>query len=362
MKFIANTTFRVIVNHAICWIIYIFYELCFSVFVFEMAMPLSNVLFFYTCNIGLFYWHFYSLGRYVGGYSIRYFPIIGIVIIEIIISVAIKIARDYFYMLNTVPPMQFRQSLKIAAGLDFNRTIQYLYFSTVIWSAINFGRFRRHTTEAMLRSALAEKAKIDLDNQFAQAQNAFLKQQINPHLLFNTLNTIYSSAYIHSPEDSKLVLLLSDIMRFSYEDADPQGRVPLKNEIKQLKNLIELNSYRFQKTVQLELNITGEPGEFPIIPLVLITLTENMFKHGDLRQTPRKLEISISPDGRLRYFSMNVPKPQGTHKKGTNIGLNNTKLRLDYAYPNNYDLHITETDELFSLELNINLAYERDHH
>jgi LytS/YehU family sensor histidine kinase len=261
-----------------------------------------------------------------------------------------------------VPENQFWQEFKTYAGIDFQRTILYLFYSSIIWSASNFGKFRRDTAEALLKSALTEKANTELKVQFAEAQNAFLKQQINPHLLFNALNAIYSSVYIHSPEDSRLVLLLSDIMHFSYEDADPHGRVPLKNELHQLNNLIELNTFRFQNTVQLDLSIVGDSGEFSIIPLVLITLTENMFKHGDLRVVPRRIEINISSDGRLRFFSKNVPKPKDNYGKSTKVGLSNTKLRLDYAYPDNYDLTIEESEDLFSVELNINLAYERNDH
>ncbi|WP_432328132.1 sensor histidine kinase [Mucilaginibacter sp. P25] len=263
---------------------------------------------------------------------------------------------------RNTPPQDLWKKLKLLAALDFQRTLLYVYSSTILWSAINFGRFRRNTIDALLKNAVIEKHNTELKFQFAEAQNAFLKQQINPHLLFNTLNAIYSSVYIHSPEDSKLVLLLSDIMHFSYEDTDPQGRVPLKKEIAQLKNLIELSSFRYEKNVQLDLSLIGEPGEFSIIPLVLITLTENMFKHGDLRQTPRSLEISVNPEGKLKYASTNVPKPRDSYKKSTNVGLDNTRRRLDYAYPNNYELHITESDDLFSLELNINLAYERNDH
>jgi sensor histidine kinase YesM len=338
------------------------YELGFAIFLYHINTPFLNWLFFYTCNIGLFYWHFHVLNICLKQTPAKYLKLFILIFTELIIAMAIKLFVDYLHLFHTIQGNKIWSQLKYYGGLDLNRTIQFIYFSTVIWSAINFGWFKRTTTEALIKTTLAEKVNADLKLEFSQAQNAFLKQQINPHLLFNTLNAIYSSVYVHSPEGSKLVLLLSDIMHFSYEDAGAQDKVPLRKEIEHLQNLIELNSYRFHKTVGVELSILGEPNEFSIIPLVLITLTENMFKHGDLRKTPRRLEITISPDGRLRYLSTNVPKPKDTHKKGTNIGLTNTKLRLDYAYPNNYDLNVTETDELFSLELHINLAYERDHH
>ncbi|WPU95754.1 histidine kinase [Mucilaginibacter sabulilitoris] len=272
----------------------------------------------------------------------------------------LKGGLDYFTLINSEPKEQFWPTFKTYLGLNVFRSLYYLILSTVVWSAFNLGRFRRNANEALFKNAITEKANAELKFEYAEAQNAFLKQQINPHLLFNTLNAIYSSVYINSPQDSKVILLLSDIMRFSYKKADPKGRVPLKDELLQLRNLIKLNSYRFQKTFELEFNIVGHPAEFSIIPLVLITLTENMFKHGDLRVPPHSLEITINPDGHLRYITQNVPKARGNDNENTHVGLNNTRLRLDYAYPNNYELQITEAGDLFSLELNINLTYERN--
>jgi LytS/YehU family sensor histidine kinase len=269
---------------------------------------------------------------------------------------------DYHTLLTNESQGKFWETFKTYTGLNVFRNIYYLILSTVVWSALNLGKFRRSTSEALLKSALAEKVNADLKFQFASAQNALLKQQINPHLLFNTLNTIYSGVYLNSPKDSKQVLLLSEIMRYSFEEPNPQGLVPLRKEIEQLENLIKLNSYRYESNVRLDFNVVGDVNEHMIIPLVLLTLTENMFKHGDLRADPRYLEITVETNGRLRYLGKNVPQPRSNAKKSTAIGLKNTRLRLDYAYPGNYELTIQETDELFTLELNINSAYERDDH
>ncbi|WP_184550934.1 sensor histidine kinase [Mucilaginibacter sp. FT3.2] len=206
-----------------------------------------------------------------------------------------------------------------------------------------------------MKKVLAEKAHTELQYQFSCAQNAFLKQQINPHLLFNSLNAIYNTVYQSSPEDSKSVLLLSEIMRYSFEESGPDGRVSLDNELAQLKKLIELNSYRFDYPVVVDLDIHGNPTKYTIIPLILITLTENMFNHGDLRFSPRSVNIEIDNAGRMIFITKNVPKRIRQSNENTHIGLANTRLRLEYAYPGSHILNIIETDELFTLELTINL-------
>lgn len=355
-------TKRIIIFHVICWLFYISYELLFLIFLYHIKSPFSNYAFFYGCNIMLFYWHFHTLNCYLNRTPSRYWLMSLMILTEMAVIMIIKISRDYFFMLNTLPDKQFWVQLKQTSGLDFNRTIQYLFFSTVIWSAVNFGRFRRHTAEALLKSALTDKANTELKYQFAEAQNAFLKQQINPHLLFNTLNAIYSTVYQHSPEDSRSVLLLSDIMRYSFKDPGPGGRVPLAEEIRQVENLIDLNSFRYHHMIRPDFRVTGEAGAHTIIPLVLITLTENMFKHGDLRLSPHAVEITISKGGQLRYVTQNVPKVLRPAEPGSHVGLKNTRLRLDYAYPDNYRLELTETTELFTLELHINLAYDGSNH
>jgi len=362
MKLCSNGIYRGIIFHLILWVAYIGYEILLMIFIYHVNIPVSNYIFFYTCNIGLFYWHFYTLNRYLSQTPPGYILLSLVILLELIVVMAVKGSWDYASISNRVPLQQIWTELKTVLALDLSRSILFMFFSTVLWAAINFGRSRRRIEEALLKSALADKANSDLKYQFAQAQNAFLKQQINPHLLFNTLNAIYNTVYLNSPEDSRSVLLLSEIMRYSFEEPDLHGCVSLKVELEQLQNLINLNSYRFDKTVQLEFKISGDPSPHRIIPLVLITLTENMFKHGDLRLEPRSLRISVDADGHLSFLSKNVTKRSGSPEPGTHVGLSNTRLRLDYAYPDNYNLTVSQTDDLFTLELNINLAYERSNY
>jgi len=350
---------RLIIYHIIFWIFYIVYESSYLIAFSHVNTSIFEYCYYYILNICLFYWHFNTLNRGLLKSRSRYLFIGISIVMEMIVVLIFKGIWDYFALRKTVSTQQLFGQLKFFVGLDFYRNLYYLFMSSVIWSAINFESLRKKTIEASLMQALAEKGKSDLQYQYAKAQNAFLKQQINPHLLFNTLNTIYSAVYVNAPNESEAVLLLSEIMRYSYEEPDAEGMVALETELCQLKNLIRLNSYRFGNNVQLDYRINGDPANHRIIPLVLITLTENMFKHGDLRLEPRSVEITISEIGNLTFVAKNVPKISGKNEPTTSVGLINTRLRLDYAYNENYQLDVKHTDELFSLELTINLAYER---
>lgn len=362
MKTTLPATSRNIIYHVACWLLYIAYEQFYIIFIYHIPTSVTGYLFFYACNILLFYLHFHILNKTFCRAQPRYAFLLSGVIAEMALVLAAKASWEYFSLMRSTPAGKFNSRFMEAAGLDIYRNVYYLFVSTVLWSAINLGRFRRNAAEALVKKTLADQANTELKYQFATAQNAFLKQQINPHLLFNTLNAIYSTVYRNSPADSRSVLLLSDIMRYSFEDAGPGGRVPLEHELLQLQNLIDLNSYRFDQAVRLEYKRSGDPEPHQIIPLVLITLAENMFKHGDLRYEPGSLEITIAENGSLDFVSKNVPRLAARPGPGTHIGLNNTRLRLDYAYPGNYTLQQTATDDLFIMELHINLAYGRNDH
>ncbi|NVM66626.1 hypothetical protein FHW88_004944 [Mucilaginibacter sp. SG538B] len=347
--------YRNIGYHVICWTCYIGYELFFAIFFFHIPTTVPDFIFFYGCNILLFYTNFWVLGKCLDRLQPAYVLLAALVTAELILFLAIKGFRDFLYMKPAGWGDLNRERFRQVLAMDFYRNIYYLFFSTIIWAVRYYPRFQHRMAETNLQKALSEKANTELQYKFAQSQNAFLKQQINPHLLFNTLNTVYSNTSLQSAEDANAILLLSEIMRYSIEDPEPDGRALLSEELLQLNKLIALNTYRYQQTIQIDYSLSGDPSGHKIIPLVLITLTENMFKHGDLRFPPRSISIQISDGGQLMFVTRNIPKPVSTSGRRSNTGLTNTKLRLDYAYPGNYNLQVTEDDELFKLELTINL-------
>lgn len=355
MNLIPAKNYRNAGYHLICWSCYIGYELFFAIFFFHIPTTVPDFIFFYACNILLFYTNFWVLGNCLDRPQPAYFLLAVLVTVELVLFLAVKGFRDFLNMTPTGWGALNRERFRQVLAMDFYRNIYYLFFSTIIWTVRYYPRFQRRMAETNLQKALSEKANTELQYRFAQSQNAFLKQQINPHLLFNTLNTIYSNTSLQSAEDSNAILSLSEIMRYSFEDPGPDGRALLSEELLQLNKLIALNTYRYQQTIHIDYSLSGNPSGHKIIPLVLITLTENMFKHGDLRFSPRSISIEISDEGQLIFITRNIPKPVSKSGNRGNTGLSNTKLRLEYAYPGNYDLQVSKDDELFKLELTINL-------
>ena len=204
---------------------------------------------------------------------------------------------------------------------------------------------------------ILEQRTFQLEKEKMQADYLFLKAQINPHFLHNTLNFLYSRSLPCSPELSEGILTLSEIMRYALDKTeDGDGKVPLSKEIEHVQHFLKIQQLRFGHSLQVVFTIRGNPEGRRILPFVLITLTENAFKHGDLKNAdnPIRLELDISEDGRLHFFCSNKKK-SGPKELSTGIGLDNTRKRLELAYNENYSLYIKDQRELFTVDLIITL-------
>lgn len=204
---------------------------------------------------------------------------------------------------------------------------------------------------------LLEQRTFRLEKEKMQADFLFLKAQINPHFLHNTLNFLYARSLPYSPELSEGILALSAIMRYSLDNReDGDGKVLLTDEISHVHNVLRIQQLRFDNTLQVRFALTGDPEGKRVLPFILITLVENAFKHGDLKSidNPVTIALTICPDGQLRFVCSNRKKT-GPKDLSTGIGLDNTRKRLELAYGENYSLYIKDQREFFTVDLTIKL-------
>jgi two-component system LytT family sensor kinase len=199
---------------------------------------------------------------------------------------------------------------------------------------------------------LNERVQRDLENQRLSAELAFLKSQINPHFLFNSLNSIYSLAYQKSDTTPEAILKLSEIMRYMlYESND--NKVDLAKELQYLQNYIDLQKIRFGSKAFVELKITGEVGDQKIVPLLLIAFIENAFKHGVANDPNMPIRLLINLDGTNLHFYTENKKHMNNRDTEGGIGLQNVKRRLDLLYPGKYKLDIKDTPDIYTCELSL---------
>lgn len=185
--------------------------------------------------------------------------------------------------------------------------------------------------------------------QTREAELQFLRSQINPHFLFNTLNNIYSLVYEQSARAPEAVLQLSNLLRYMlYEKKE---HVPVEKEWGYIDDFITLQQLRFDYPVRVmrETHIDAEGKTIP--PYLLIPFIENAFKHGDFRQEPLRLLLTVS-NKELLFESSN--RIQQSHKdEAGGIGLANVQRRLNLIYPDQHSLEVKEANGYFTIQLHI---------
>jgi sensor histidine kinase YesM len=188
-----------------------------------------------------------------------------------------------------------------------------------------------------------------------QAELKFLKTQIHPHFLFNTLNNLYALTLKKSDLAPAMVLKLSELINYMLYECR-EDEVLLEKEIKFIHNYIDIERLRYGDKLDVDIRIRGDSNGRKIAPLLLLPFTENCFKHGaslELDQSWVKLDIEVLPDRTL--FKVENNKVAGNGHSGVEgIGINNAKRRLDLLYPNNHELKIINGNETFLVILSIN--------
>ena len=185
----------------------------------------------------------------------------------------------------------------------------------------------------------SEQVRKQLHSDQLAAELAFLKSQVNPHFLFNTLNNVYSLAELKSDDAPAAILKLSHLMRYMLYEAHAP-RVPLTHEIEHLRTYVDLQRLRLDPDqVPIAFDITGDPHGHLIEPMLLIPFVENAFKHGISFQHPSRISIQLRvEDGGLtftvrnRRFDTAPDAPQGAAPVG-GVGLRNVRQRLHLLYP-----------------------------
>ena len=206
-----------------------------------------------------------------------------------------------------------------------------------------------------------DRDRKELQSQKLESELNFLKSQINPHFLFNTLNNLYALSLKKSNDAPKTVLMLSEMMRYMLYECNDEN-VPLEKEINYIKNYLELEKIRLGKQSTLEFTVEGDPGNLKIAPLMFIPFIENSFKHGMNHQLDEgfvKIKMLIDKETIEMNLSNNksssLPDQIKTKKSG-GIGLINIQRRLNLIYPDKHELKIQEENNRYLVDLKIKLT------
>ncbi|ETN95873.1 sensor histidine kinase [Zhouia amylolytica] len=194
------------------------------------------------------------------------------------------------------------------------------------------------------------KALMRLKHEKAQTELLHLKSQVNPHFFFNTLNNLYGLAGKDPAKAQNMILKLSDMMRYSIYEGQA-SYVPMVDEITYIKNYIALNKARYHKEIDVKLSADIDDN-YPIMPLLLIILVENAFKHGvENLGSEAFVHIHLQTKQDRIHFSVlnNYDTLEATTKTG--IGIKNLKRRLQLVYPDQHDLILKANNGIYKAQL-----------
>jgi LytS/YehU family sensor histidine kinase len=223
----------------------------------------------------------------------------------------------------------------------------YLAASTMI--VLSGGWFRESEHKQQITELEKEKIHTELQ---------MLKNQVNPHFFFNTLQSLYALALKKSDELPGMILKLSDLMRYVIYEADTE-KIEIQKEISFIENYLELQKLRLTKNADLRFEVGGTGGEVEIIPLLLIHFVENCFKHGlkgEAGKVFAHIALNFNPD-QIIFTAVNNQKKanQPEREQTSGSGLENVRRRLDLHYSGRYDLKINSLESSFEVKLKINL-------
>lgn len=214
--------------------------------------------------------------------------------------------------------------------------------ASLVWALQN--AWRAH---ALLQEARVKQAESEL---------SLLKAQIHPHFLFNTLNNLFVLARRGDPAAADGIARLSRLLRYVIDERDVSA-VPLSLEIEQIKRLVELEKLRFAPgdEITIDLRVDGNPDTVTVPPMLLVPLVENAFKHGVDPTAPSfvRIAVRIKAEGLYLTVENSTGGRSRRSSRGTKLGLQHLRRRLDLLYPNAHDLRIEVEGSVFRVDLRL---------
>ncbi len=232
----------------------------------------------------------------------------------------------------------------------------WVRFVSTLWDHMSFMIFTGMIKFAVDWFELQNK-KQQLENEKLNAELNYLKAQINPHFLFNTLHNLNYLTQAKKDEATNVVIKLSNIMRYMIYDSN-KSTVPLSAEIDYMRDYLDLEKIRLNNEFAITFDTDDVDDKIEIAPLILIPFLENSFKHGVSDKCPESwvhLKISSSRNRISMLLQNSICKKINERIDHSGFGLKNVKKRLQLSYPHQHTLNINETEDRYSVELVLNL-------
>ena len=332
--------------HVLFWFgVLLFYTYFFGVGSTDFNKTLSFSLFLMPITVATTYVSIYKL---IPEYLItkQYFRF-GLYSLYTLIISAYLIFVSIFFSLILLSDFEYDKMNPISKNLIFVMTGVYLV--VIIVSAFKLLKLNLKNSE---KANVLETKILETQLKLKEQELNYLKMQIHPHFLFNTLNTMYGFALKKADETPEMILKLSNLLDYLLYQID-KPFVSLTEEINHIKDYIALEQLRFNDTLAVSFVSDNIKETTNISPMLLMPFVENSFKHGFIQNGTLKVDITISYEAdNLMFHIKNTSQKQTTSEHG--IGLENIKKRLELLYKDQYTLDINDNETTFEVVLNLN--------
>lgn len=262
------------------------------------------------------------------------------------------IISGYLIMVSIFFSLTYLANFKYGEMNPITRNILFIttavYSITLIASAFKLLKLNvKHTKKTKLLETQILETQLKLKEQ----ELNYLKMQIQPHFLFNTLNTMYGFALKKADETPEMILKLSNLLDYLLYEVD-KPLVPLTKEINHINDYINLEQMRFSDRLAVNFECDPIPENVTIAPMLLLPFIENSFKHGHINKGKLLVDIELNLEPNIIHFNITNTSIIKTEEK-YGIGLQNVKKRLDLLYPKRYNLDISQQETRFKVNLKL---------
>lgn len=332
-------------NHCVFWAVFYLYNyISNSVLDPRFVLTVGNLLNYLLFFLSVLVFNFYTTVYYLNLIKYKkasFFQGAALLVLFLALSLGLAIFnRKYMQplLINNASPINYYKYITFWS-------FQFIYYFA--FGAAYF--FVREFMREKINSSNLEKEKIIVEVNL-------LRSQINPHFLFNTLNVLYAKAFIYSEDLADKIQKLSEIMRFAYLPKWGEGgHVPVSEEIIHIKNLIAIHEFRLSNKDIFDFKIQGDLYDIFLPPLLLVTLVENMFKHGHLASdSPASVLVKFEANT-FTFIGENKIKTAVSLEEKSGVGLANIISRLNKYYKGKYTFNFNEKNGYFHTTLIINL-------
>jgi two-component system, LytTR family, sensor histidine kinase AlgZ len=337
---------RILLLHLVFWGLY------FSFFLYQITYPrrgvepdytkatmdaIAQVLFMAVIS---YFNYFVLLPRFAKHKNLLRYIVELIIPLVILGLVHIWLKRTLWIVAGDARMMNYFKSMRFVS--------QHFISTLFIVAFISMLRFAKDWFEL-------EAKRKEIENEKLISELRFLKEQINPHFLFNTLNNLYYLAHTQSPNTKEVISKLSQMMRYMIYEANSE-KVAVSKELEYIRNYIDLEKLRLEENVPIDLTVAGKFDHLQITPLVFITYLENAFKHGVSQGNAQAwVNVSIKFEGNKCIYEVKNSVSDSETDNTPGIGLLNTQRRLNLSYDGKHEVHTERKNNEYHVKLEIDL-------